>query len=116
MNLKRAIVILILGLALAVPSSALAGDSWVLWQKTTMPAVGDGKTPLNWNWEIIDGYAQIADCNTHKEKVCRDSLRAYEKANKRDYCPDSLVTDYSAKGAFIQFYCLPGTLDPREPK
>lgn len=115
MNPERAIAILILGLVLAVPSSVSAGNSWVLWEQITTPAVGDGKTPLNWSWEIIDGYAQIADCKKAKEKACRDSLKAFGRANKRDYCPDSLVTDESAKGAFFQFYCLPGTLDPRKP-
>ncbi|MGC9963920.1 MAG: hypothetical protein ABSE08_00745 [Syntrophobacteraceae bacterium] len=117
--MKKVVFLLILIQSLCLLQAAYGGDSWVLWEKQESidSSVGIRQAVM---WEAIDGYAKEADCRTHREQVWNGKMKDWggrrgsyiEKIDGVPYTyigiktKDSLVT--------LQYYCLPGTIDPRE--
>lgn len=94
-------------------------ESWVLWQKNSTSISGGKELDF---WNIIEAYPNYKSCIDRKniESPCKDGklqplwgnngrclgntyfISKKDKKNAHGHLPDS-----------IKYYCLPGTIDPR---
>jgi hypothetical protein len=110
-----------------VSGSAAASNStcgWVLWIHETSMVKASPSQPLK-EWLIYDAYDSLKDCNDVKKSYLDVSVEEAGKEKK-----DGKIESFERHGNSIfkkmsldnplktserqTFYCLPGTLDPRE--
>lgn len=132
-NIWAIIVIAISIISIAV--SADASDSWVLWEKNEWTAVFDTGPRGDVYWTIIGADPQFGTCEKWKENVIKATKENKEKGAKENAAwskqevkrvGDTISVSYSRDSkkagqiewylGDITYYCLPGTLDPREKK
>lgn len=115
-----ALTVLAIGLV-TVPCSAWA-EGWVLWKESL---------PKERPWVILDAYPLYEQCNEMRAKLWQGSMAAAEKEKIDDegslfgvakietfpYAVIKINTEKSSiHSSSVEFYCLPGSLDPRERK
>lgn len=105
--------------------SIVHAESWVLWTKTEY-----AKTDLSHDvfWEIIGAYPDYNKCQQAKDRVyrvkqddAREDKKQYPAISKVEEVPTELIIikfkdPKEIHSKSISFFCLPGTLDPREKK
>jgi len=123
MQNKMVLILCFLGFLLFC--STVHAESWVLWTK-----IEYSKTDLSHDifWEIMGGYPDYNTCLQVKDKIyrvrqkeAREDKKQYPSISKLDEVPTELIiiTFKDPKEIYsksISFFCLPGTLDPREKK
>lgn len=118
--MKKIIFLLIL-IQLAFCLPALAEDSWVLWEKQESIESKSKEMTRDVTWEIIDGYAKEPDCKAARERVVAYEKKHWEESIggyvKKVTSSSTYVGVETTEGLLqLQYYCLPGTLDPRKGK
>lgn len=115
----------VITVTILLAASAARAESWVLWQKkeyieTTMKQ--------NIFWEIIDAYPEHKQCLQGMKRVWQvtknravEDKKKYDTISKIEEVPYNLIiTNFKEPKEIMSisetFYCLPGTLDPREKK
>ncbi len=123
----KTILFFYLGISLISASALLStarAESWVLWEKKEY-----FKTSMEQNifWEIIDAYPEYKQCLQGMQKVWQMTRDQAIEDKKNDTIsevkeiPDTgIITRFKQPKEIMSisyiFYCLPGTLDPREKK
>ena len=111
-------------MVLLIASTARA-ESWVLWQKKEYI-----ETSMKQNifWEIIDAYPEHKQCLLGMKRIWQvtknqaiEDKKKYDTISEIKEVPYNLIiTNFKEpkeiSGILETFYCLPGTLDPREKK
>jgi hypothetical protein len=102
-------------------SSIAQAESWVLWDE--METTGaKGKQDIH--WKIVDAYPEHKQCLQGMQRIWeakeKQAMEDKEKiGSKVDVVRYSYISIMYKKPKVIirnvdEFYCLPGTLDPRE--
>jgi hypothetical protein len=109
-----------------IASTPAKAESWVLWLKneTINHKIGTTST-----WEIVNAYPDFNKCVQAKKQVWLAKTAQYKKLEKEynsfdevdgtpyDFISTKLKNEKDGViGFFDNFYCLPGTLDPRDRK
>lgn len=135
-NRTKIWIIIVIAISIAgVAVSADATDSWVLWEKNEWTAVFDSGPRGDVYWAIIGAVPQFETCERWKENVIKSTKKKKEKEAKENTAwskqevervGDVITVSYSRNSkkaeqiewyhGYITYYCLPGTLDPREKK
>lgn len=97
-----------------------AEDSWVLWQKAEKLDFKRKEATRGVEWEIIDGFAKESDCKDHREQVWNNRVKFWDNM-KGAYIKKVTSVPYTYIGTATKdytlefnYYCLPGSLDPRK--
>ena len=130
---------------LAVATSAFAECAWVLWERgQSVMAIGDAEPRGPVKWAIAEAYSRAADCNGARLPHLRrwvESMKALGKSNVRidEDRVMAWIVSKSDQGereehkvereklgkllgspirqaTFVEYTCLPDTVDPREPR
>lgn len=121
---NRLMFIICLGVLMStlISSSAYCQSGWVLWTKTELI---EG-SHVSRSWELVNAYPNHNQCLQIKKKVWQARKRLdLETMKKHDTISDVsgeretyLHTTYKEGNMqiIVYFYCLPGTLDPRDKK
>jgi hypothetical protein len=126
-NMKKELILLssVIAVMLLFISSTVHAESWVLWQKKEYI-----KTNMEQNifWEIIDAYPEHKQCLQGMTRIWKviknqaiEDKKKYDTISEIKEVPYSLIiTNFKEPKEIMSisenFYCLPGTLDPRERK
>jgi len=102
---RRALLALFCLLAIAPSASASTGCGWVFWQNLG----GEGRPSA---WLIGRSFATLEECRARlREEVKLQMLGQYSTEVE-----DGVHTTIAGKIFWRRYYCVPGTIDPREPK
>jgi len=115
---------LILALLILAVSSSACGESWILWSKD-YTSYKKPFPPIE-GWIIYEVYGTLKECSKDR-KNCVDTLKKTVSAEmKNGEISNYTVGAYSIRRSMNPesdkmweieaYYCLPGTLDPREKK
>lgn len=135
-NKSKIWVIIVIAISITgVAISAYATDSWVLWEKNDWIAVYNTGVKGDVIWTILGAVPRFETCEswkekvikltkTHKEKETRKNTtwRKHEVKRMRNIVFVTYSRDSKEEGKkewfsdYFTYYCLPGTLDPREIK
>lgn len=118
-------ICLIFTLCFEFASTPANADGWVLWVKNEALHNNDEKTTT---WEINNAFPDFNKCIEAKKQVWLSKTAKYKKLEKEhnpfddvggtpyEFISTSLKNPKDIVGYFETFYCLPGTLDPRDRK
>ena len=107
-----------------IPTTARS-ESWVLWQKKEFQKID---LTSNIYWEILDAYPDYKQCMQTMKRIWQvEKTQALEDKKKFDTISEIKDVPYNLlirkfkepkeyHSIWEHFYCLPGTLDPREKK
>lgn len=135
-NRTKIWIIIVIAISITgVAVSADATDSWVLWEKNEWTGVFDTGLSGDVHWTIIGAVPQFEACEKWKENVIKSTMKNKEKEAKENTAwskqevervGDAISVSYSRDSkkagkiewylGYTTYYCLPGTLDPREKK
>ena len=109
-------------LFISLPSLSLA-EAWVLWSRIDSDTVSESdKTTVrsDLKWTIIYGYPAYDTCLKAQATLYKNRLNFYKQTHPGERISEVenskiLVAGQTAVLAET-FYCLPATIDPREPK
>jgi hypothetical protein len=109
-----------------LPASARAQNGWVLWQKTETTTSSTMQQHVS--WELLDAYPEYDRCTQVATKVWQVSKDRWTE-DKQKYGTISEIKEVPSvliivtfkdpkkiRSVSEKFFCLPGTLDPRERK
>lgn len=122
--MKRVIWALMMVAMVSSSAGASSGNGWVLWiYESAVPKASPAR-PFK-EWMIYDAYDSLQECNNVKKTYLEASLEEALKEKK-----DGKIESSERRGNSIvkkmlkdnpatisereTYYCLPGTLDPRE--
>lgn len=133
MKIRRSVALLFLAVLLVVANEAVAACAWVLWVEDDR--VSDPKKS-GWgvektDWRLLGASSNEADC----QRKLRDAIeRVTTPDNKLDnagvmykvtgdtvsfafFPKDAKLTDaIITHSQLLRYFCLPDTIDPRNPK
>jgi hypothetical protein len=117
-------LLLCLGILMStlISSIAYCQSGWVLWTQTEVIEGSHGSK----SWQLVNAYPNHNQCLQIKKKVWQGMKKSnLESMKKHDTILDVsgepeayLHTTYKEGNmqTIVYFYCLPGTLDPRDKK
>ncbi|MGD9579690.1 MAG: hypothetical protein AB7Y74_15755 [Syntrophorhabdus sp.] len=118
--------------------SAFSEDGWVLWEKRQQQDVRkDGKAGSNYlDWEILNAFPAWQECDIYKQnlwKVKKATFTEIKEKCTKNKCDNKIISlddgvpfeslnvihqfsNETIGHQYLKWFCLPGTLDPRERK
>ena len=125
MNKKLMLICLIVVMNVFVSTIARSECAWVLWTKKEYIKEN---MEQNVHWRIIRAYPDYNQCLQAKKRIWQviknqalEDKKRYGTISEIKEVPDELViTNFKDSKNILsvseEFYCFPGTLDPRERK
>lgn len=102
---RRVLLVTLCLLAIVMSASASTECGWVFWQNLG----GEGRPSA---WLIGRSFATLEECRARlREEVKLQTLGQYSTEVE-----DGVHTTIAGKIFWRRYYCVPGTIDPREPK
>jgi len=106
-----------------VASAPAKADGWVLWSKNETAYNNNDLTAFAWS--INNAFPDFNKCVEGKKQAWLSKIAQYKKLDNyyaevdgsvEDFISTRLKNPKDVYGTFTTFYCLPGTLDPRDRK